>query len=561
MANKLRLPAVLVFLTMATVAAFWHLKGNEFIQIDDSLYVVENPQVRSGLSGAGVLWALTTTHASNWHPLTWLAHMLDVQLFGLRPGAHHLSNLFLHVANTLLLFLLLRGMTGALWRSALVAALFAVHPLHVESVAWIAERKDVLSTFFWMLTSIAYLRYLRNRRGATYAAVLVLFSLGLMAKPMLVTLPLVFLLLDFWPFGRLLPADVPPGGVDNHQSGRFAVWAGILREKGPPLVLAAASSVATMVAQTAGEMVRPLSFYPMSVRIKNALVSYLSYLGKTLWPLDLAFPYRHPGNSLSFGDAAGAALVLSALTAIVLRQRQRMPYLPAGWFWFLGTLVPVIGLVQLRDQGMADRYTYLPLIGLFLCLAWGLADVTARLPRIRAGVGTAAVLTLAALIVLTQRQVDVWHDDRTLFAHTARVTGASNLARVAMADLKQYMPNAGTTMAMMEITMGDEFMGKRNYAAAIERYRKSLAYYPQQDTAHRRMGAAFLHNGRFGEAARHYAEVVRLKPGDATAHANLGIALKLQGKFAEARQAFQEALRLDPADNKALANLRELQGH
>jgi len=560
--TRLRLPLILLLLAAMNAGAFWNLQRNEFIKLDDPGYVVNNAHVRAGLTGEGAIWALTTTHAANWHPLTWLSHMLDVQLFGLNPGAHHLTNLFWHTANTLLLFLLLRGMTGALWRSALVAALFAIHPLHVESVAWIAERKDVLSTFFWMATSIAYVRYARDRRVVTYAAVLVLFSLGLMAKPMLVTLPLAFLLLDYWPLGRLSqgrgPAAGPGADAVHVRRGRLGASARIVGEKLPLLALAAASSLVTLRAQEAGNMLRSLTVYPLGIRIENAFFSYGRYLGKTLWPADLALPYRHPGASLTLLEVGGAALVVLGVTALALRLGRRLPYAATGWLWFLGTLVPVIGLVQISDQALADRYTYVPLTGLFVAFAWGAAAVVEKLPRTRAVVGTASVFLLAALVVLTRRQVDFWRDNVSLFEHTAMVTKEENLAHVSLAMHKRDSPDAGSTMAYVEITMGDKLLGQRKFAEAAEHYRKSLDFYPRQDTAHTRLGAMYLHLGRFDEAALHYAEVVKMQPNDALAQANLGLAFRMQGRVDDARLRFQEALRLDPANQKAIANLQEL---
>jgi protein O-mannosyl-transferase len=556
--KKLRVPLILLLLVAVCAGAFWNLGRNEFIRLDDPGYVTENRQVRSGLTGEGLAWALKTTHAANWHPLTWLSHMIDVQLFGLNPGAQHLVNLFWHAANTVLLFLLLRGMTGAMWRSAIVAALFAVHPLHVESVAWIAERKDVLSTFFWMASSIAYVRYVRSRRAAAYAAALALFALGLMAKPMLVTLPLAFLLLDYWPLGRLFQDRRPNAGQGHLRHGLLGDGARAVVEKLPLLALAAASSLATLRAQEAGNMLRSLTAYPLGVRAENALLSYVRYLGKTLWPAGLALPYGHPGASLTVGEVGAAALLLLVVTALALRLRRRLPYAATGWLWFLGTLVPVIGLIQISDQAMADRYAYVPLIGLFVALAWGAAAAVAGLPRKPWIVATVSCLLLAALIFQTRRQVDFWRDDRSLYEHTARVTKGENLAHVSMARHKRDRPDAGTTMAYVMITMGDDLLRQRKFEEAAEHYQKSLDFYPRQDTAHTRLGAMYLHLGRFDEAAVHYAEVVKMQPNDSLAQANLGLAFKMLGQVDAARQRFQEALRLDPTNQKAIANLREL---
>jgi len=555
--KRLRTLFILLLLAALNAGAFWNLQRNDFIKLDDPAYVVKNSHVRSGLTGESAAWALTATHAANWHPLTWLSHMLDMDLFGLNPGAHHLVNLFWHTANTLLLFLLLRGMTGALWRSALVAALFAVHPLHVESVAWIAERKDVLSTFFWLAASLAYVRYARVGRVSIYAATLLLFSLGLMAKPMLVTLPLALLLLDYWPLGRLVPGRSPAAGAGSLRCRGFGAASRVVGEKLPFLALAAASSLVTLRAQEAGSMLRSLTVYPLGVRIENAFFSYARYLGKALWPANLALPYGHPGASLTFVEVAGAALLVLGVTALALGLHRRLPYATTGWLWFLGTLVPVIGLVQVSDQAMADRYTYVPLTGLFVLLTWGSADLVARLPRTRAILGAASGCLLAALIVLTRRQVDYWRDNVSLFEHTARVTKEKNLAHVSLATHKRDTPDAGSTMAYVEITLGDRLVGQRKFAEAAEHYKKSLDFYARQDTAHTRLGAMYLHLGQFDEAV-HYAKVVEMQPDDSMAQANLGLAFRLQGKIDDARQRFKEALRLDPTNQKAIANLSEL---
>jgi tetratricopeptide (TPR) repeat protein len=608
MSSRARPLLLALLLAALTVAAFAPVRSGTFLTVDDPLYVVENPRVRAGLTGPGVLWALTTTHAANWHPLTWVSHMLDVQLFGLDPGAHHQVSLALHAANAVLLFLLLRGLTGAAWPSALAAALFAVHPLRVESVAWIAERKDVLAAFFWMATGLAYLRYVRSRRRAAYGATVALFALGLAAKPMVTTLPLVLLLLDFWPLGRFLPGRRAAAGGNAVR---------LLVEKLPLLALSAAAAAATLVAQEAGRMVRPLAAYPLGVRAGNALVSYLRYLGKTVWPVDLAFPYRHPGTSLPPAAVAAAAAALVLLTVLALALRRRTPYLAVGWLWFLGTLVPVIGLVQVSDQAMADRYTYLPLIGPAWALAWGLAAAGAGRPRLRAGAGAAAAVAVGVLVVLTRRQVGYWRDDRSLFTHTAAVTKGDNLARQALATTQQALPDAGRTLAVVMIQHGDGLMAQGKYAEAIAWYERSLGSFAEQDTAHNRLGAALLqlgryeeaarqyeealrrepgdefaranltlarsllgqrggagdgrqveehnrlgaaslHNEQFAEAAGHYAAVVQLRPGDAMAHANLGLALKLQGRLDEAAGQFREALRLDPQNGKARQNLEEI---
>jgi hypothetical protein len=362
--------AALVVLTVVAYSGVRHL---QFVPLDDQGYVYENPHVTAGLTAAGLRWALTTGDQANWHPLTWLSHMLDVQLFGVNAGYHHLTSLAIHTLNTLLLFFLLARTTAALGRSACVAAMFAVHPLHVESVAWIAERKDVLSTFFWLLTMGAYVWYARAPGRWRYAAVVAGLVLGLMSKPMLVTLPFVLLLLDVWPVGRFSLAGGQPGSRHaDARAARARTALALVREKIPLFILAACSIVITLLVQARGGAVRSIEILPIGVRVDNALTSYVMYLAKAVWPSGLAvfYPYN---TSIHFGQWCGALAILAAITWLVIRARRSRPYLLVGWLWYLGTLVPVIGLVQVGTQSMADRYTYVPLIGVFVMGVWGVS--------------------------------------------------------------------------------------------------------------------------------------------------------------------------------------------
>ena len=349
---------LLVVVVLIAYGTVWHF---DFVNIDDDFYVTENAQIQQGLSLDSVLWAMTTIEEANWHPLTWLSHMMDVQLFGLNPGGHHLTNLLLHIANVLLLFGVLQQMTGAVWLSALVAALFALHPLNVESVAWVAQRKTVLSTMFWLLTVLAYVRYVKKPNWGRYLGMMGIFVLGLMAKPMLVTLPCVLLLLDYWPLKRL--------GKDSKE-----FWERLPRlaaEKLPLLIPVAAISVVTLEAQSQAGAISTWEWLPLGTRVANAVAAYGLYLKKMLWPMDLAVFYPHPGNSLEVWPVALAALLLVILSLGVWWQGRRSRYLVVGWFWYLGTLLPVSGLIQVGGQAMADRYAYVPLMGLFIILVWG----------------------------------------------------------------------------------------------------------------------------------------------------------------------------------------------
>ena len=374
---------VCLFLIITTFAVYWQVHNHDFINLDDDLYITENDQVQKGLSRESVVWAFTTTHAANWHPLTWLSHMVDFQLYGLNPKGHHLTNVFFHLLNTLLLFFVLQRMTGALWRSGFVAALFALHPLHVESVAWVAERKDVLSTLFWLLTIWAYTWYVERPRRTRYLLTLLTFTLGLMAKPMLVTLPFVLLLLDYWPLGRFQVGqlDTALSAPGQASLSTRSVWSQTLRliwEKAPFFALAAASSIVTFLVQKGGGAVRPWERFPITIRIANGLVSYVKYMGKMIWPSDLAVFYPHPGASLPIWQAVAAGLLLLSISIAAIRLAKNHPYLAVGWLWYLGTLVPIIGFVQVGGQALADRYTYVSLIGLFIIIAWGVSDIVAK---------------------------------------------------------------------------------------------------------------------------------------------------------------------------------------
>lgn len=364
---------VIMFLVVSAAGAYWGVKDNEFVNYDDDEYVTQNSHVQAGLTSEGIVWAFTTTHAANWHPLTWLSHMFDYQLFGPNPQGHHLTSLLLHILNSILLFLVLRRMTDALWQSAFVAVLFALHPLHVESVAWVAERKDILSTFFWILTMWAYVRYVERPGSTRYLMVALPLALGLMAKPMLVTLPFVLLLLDIWPLGRIDLSEYGDASRDKRDKRPRTgiVLMRLAKEKIPLFALVAASCLVTFAAQRSGGAVQPMESLPFMDRVVNAIVSYFLYIEKMVWPTDMAFFYPYPVHTLPLWQPLGAGLLLLVITVLVIRTARRKPFLLVGWFWYLGTLIPVIGLVQVGGQAMADRYTYVPYIGLFMVVAWG----------------------------------------------------------------------------------------------------------------------------------------------------------------------------------------------
>ncbi len=482
-------PDILIgcLLVVATLLAYGEIGTFEFVRYDDPDYVSRNPQVQAGMTLDGITWAFTSTEVSNWHPLTWLSHMLDVKLWGLNPGGHHLTSLLLHIINTQLLFYLLYTGTRNVWQSGCVAALFALHPLHVESVAWVAERKDVLSTLFWLLTMGAYARYAKQSSIWKYLPVLGLFALGLMAKPMLVTLPLVLLLMDHWPLNRL--ACLP--------------LSKLVIEKIPMFIIAGVSSTITVIVQHQGGAMNSLDVYPVSVRVANALVAYAHYIGNTLLPVRLAVLYPHPGMPPKW-QVAGALALLAGITWWVVLKRKKYPYLIVGWLWYLGTLVPVIGLVQVGMQSMADRYTYVPLIGLFIAGTWGIADLFRNFSRKHATLALLALVIFPLLTMATRRQAGHWRNSLTLFGHALKVTTG-------------------------------------NYVA------------------HNNMGNALAIRGNLDEAIRHFSAAIKIIPGNHRSLNNLGAAFMLKGENEKAAHLFNKALEIRPDYPDALRNLKRVQ--
>ncbi|HZE22125.1 MAG TPA: tetratricopeptide repeat protein [Desulfobaccales bacterium] len=515
--------AACLFLVVATLAVYGQLRSYQFISYDDNVYVYDNPAVQAGLTLKGLSWAFTTTRAGNWHPLTWLSLMLDCQLFGLNPGAQHLTNLAFHIASSLLLFLWLLYLTPSLGCSFMVAALFALHPMHVESVAWVAERKDVLSTFFWLLTMWAYVWYVKRPGWRRYLLILVCFSLGLMAKPMLVTLPFVLLLLDYWPLSRLSFEGLAAAETSS-PSGPGVALRRLLWEKAPLFGLAALFSLIALYAQQEVGAVWTGKTLPFTMRLANALVAYVSYLGKMLWPVHLAVLYPHPHN-LSLWQAVAAGLVLAALTILALRQARRHPYLLVGWLWYLGTLVPVIGLVQVGRQAMADRYTYVPFIGLFIAVVWGTAALAARWRASRFLLPVGAGGVLAALAVCTWVQVGYWRDSISLYEHTLKVTRGNPVT---------------------QNNLGEVLAGQGQLNQAVAHYTAALRLQPDFAQAHYNLGVALGAQGKLNQAAAQYRAALRFKPDFAEACNNLGEILAAQDKLAQAVAQYRAALRLRP---------------
>ncbi|HWP84095.1 MAG TPA: tetratricopeptide repeat protein [Terriglobia bacterium] len=540
------------------------VRQHEFVAWDDPSYITENPRVAAGLTWEGVRWAFTTAHMANWHPLTWLSHMMDVQLFGLNAGAHHLVNLLFHVLNALLLFALLHRLLSrapaALGISGFAAGLFALHPLHVESVAWVAERKDVLSALFFLLATLAYLGYARRPNGFRYASVLGLFALGLMAKPMVVTLPFVLLLLDLWPLRRLpwTNGAERPSGWQVLRTQQAAMLR-LALEKLPLFGLAAASSALTIWAQQSGGAVAALEAFPLTLRLQNAVVSYVAYLGKTLWPAQLAAFYPYP-DSLSGGLVAGSVLLLLAISYGSVRFFPRFPCFAVGWFWYVGMLLPVIGVVQVGGQPLADRYTYLPLIGIFLLLSCGMAALSQRWRPARAALLPAGAAILLACAVVARGQVSHWRNSIALWEHALRVTENNFTAH---ANLGHALLRAGrvaeaaaqyTAALRLRPDFADAHQGlgvalakQENWRQAVAHYEAALRVRPQWAEVHNYLGAALAKQEQFGQAIAHYEEALRLRPDFADARNNLGAALASQGKYEQALRVFLEALRIKPA--------------
>ena len=530
--GRARLPlALCAALVLLTLAGYWPVKSHPFIPLDDNLYVYENGRVLRGLTVEGARWAFGTTSAQNWHPLTWLSHMTDVELLGADPGRHHVVNVLFHAANACLVFLLLLRLTGAVWRSALVAALFALHPLRVESVAWVSERKDVLSAFLGLLFLHAYVRYARRPGAMAYLVLPVLLALGLMAKPMLVTLPFLLLLLDWWPLGRTGRKQLAGTGAAGAPAASPAPLSRLLLEKAPLFALSAASCAVTYYAQQEGGAVAAI---PLGTRLVNGIAASGTYLWKTAWPASLSFFYPYRVTGLPVLEVAAAGAAVAAITALAVRHGRGRPFLPVGWFWFLGMLVPVIGIVQVGAQAMADRYTYLPHVGLFLAAVWGSADLLQGVRRRVPASAVAVALLCGVLLVLTRMQLGYWKDAATLFDHASEVTERNYLA---------------------ENNIGVALEERGRLAEAESHYLAAIAYQPYYAEAHNNLGIVAARQGRLDEAMGHFRDALRLRPEVPDPHNNLGLALAQAGKVGDAIPCFREAVRLAPEHVKARVNL------
>jgi len=537
--NKYQVFLIYSLLVLSTLIAYEQVRKNSFVDYDDLLYITRNQHIKTGINFKNITWAFTATYAGNWHPVTWLSHILDCQVFGLNPKWHHLVNLLFHTANTLLLFWVLKKMTGAIWQSAFVAAAFALHPLHVESVAWVAERKDVLSALFWLLTMAAYLRYVRGGGAKWYVGTLLLFALGLMAKPMLVTLPFVLLLLDYWPLNRLKPADSVERVADRKEASEIHYTPNTIRytlpEKVPFFALSVISSVITFLAQQSDRAMAGADTLALRIRFANAVVSYLRYIGKMVWPSKLAVLYPYHIDRLLFLKAAAAVLVLLGVSILAIRLASRHRYLPVGWFWYLGTLVPVIGFIQVGSQTFADRYTYIPLTGLFIIVAWALPELLAGRRYRKVVLGVSAAIVLLVLSICTHLQLRYWRNSIALFEHTLKVTGDN--------DTIHY-------------NLGDVFRLGGNPEKAIAHYRQAVKIKPDYIKAINNLGNILAEQGRFDEAVDYFNQGLHFAPNDVWLRYNLAVTFLSAGKADEAVNEFSYALQLAVAEkNEELAGL------
>ena len=597
-----------LFLVAVILAVYLPMRSHEFITFDDPAYITKNKRVRAGWTIEGFTWAFTTTHHRHWHPLTWLSHMTDVQLFGLDAGWHHLTSVWFHLANTLLLFLVLHRMTGALWRSGFVAALFALHPLHVETVAWVADRKDVLCTLFWLLAMWAYGRYAERPGFLRYGLVFFFFVFGLMSKAMILTLPFILLLMDFWPLNRFEPGksngerepqDHPtqPAGYQTASAVR------LVGEKVVLFISLGLGIVVTVVAVHKGGDIPVSNLWTETKYISTALVSYVRYIGKMLWPHAMALPYPHP-RTPPLLQTLGAGVGLLAISILVLLGRRERPYLLTGWLWYLVTLLPVIGLLKGGPHYFADRYTYVPLVGLFIIIAWGLPDLLAGWRHRRVVTTIGGAIVISSLMILSWLQLRHWKNSESLYTHAIKVTDNNEVAhnnlgnvlkregkleeaekhyaaalrinpkyRAARTGLKNTLqkqgklvensrPSSGGTYrskpdpAETFTKMGTALMEKGRLERATRHYKEALRINPDYARAHNGLADVLTRQGKLKEAIEHYTEALRIDPEYAQAHSGLADVLKSQGKFEEAIEHYTEALRIDPEYSPARTGLK-----
>jgi tetratricopeptide (TPR) repeat protein len=573
--NKYRDIFFCLFLVICTLSVYWRVNNYDFVNFDDKEYVYDNRYVQGGLTLENITWALSFTDkvGTYWHPIAWLSHMLDCQLYGLDAGKHHLTSLMFHIANSLLLFLVFKLMTGSFCRSAAVAMFFAIHPVNVDTVAWIAERKNVLSTFFWILTMLTYIYYCQQPSFYRYIPILLFFSFGLMTKPMIVTLPCVLLLLDYWPLGRFSHTRL------NGNSFRESVKAALpnsrpftpfqlLLEKIPLFALAALSISLALLSVKDHDNVIPTALVPMMLRIANALVSYVKYIGKMILPMDLAVIYPYP-DMVPMWKTIGSLMLLVFISVFIIRSIRKAPYLTIGWLWYLGTLVPVLGLVQAGHwPAMADRFAYVPFIGLYIIVAWGIPELFKRWHHVKRSLPIIATAILFVFMIITFFQVGYWKNSITLFKHALAVTTNNyvphnnlGLALQAQGRLDDAINHYEESLQIRPenertyINLGVALKEKGRTDDAIKHYLEALRIKPDSEEAHYNLANALKDKGRLDDAIKHYVEALRINPEDEKAHVNLGFALQAQGRLDDAIKHYVEALRINPEDEKAHNNL------
>ncbi len=564
---------IAAFLLLTTIAVYWPSVNHEFINYDDPEYVTRNAHVGTGFTYENIRWAFTTTLMGNWNPVTWLSHMADSEIYGLDPRGHHLTNIILHCLNTILLFIILNRITGNLWRSFFVAAIFALHPLRVESVAWVAERKDVLSAFFFMTALLAYTLYVERPGIIRYLLIMASFTVGLMAKPMLVTFPAVLLLLDYWPLERLRIGwrGSPPSslGLSDLPVMKSLPSFSIFLEKLPFFLISAVFSMIAIHAQKDAKALLSVPAHPVMLRLSNALLAYMNYLGKTFWPQDLAVLYPLPGQ-VPISHAILAFIFLGCLSVLSIWLSRRSPFLVTGWLWFLGTLVPVIGLIQVGLQAMADRYTYIPSIGLSILAVWGVAEGTKKLRHRSLVIIVSSCVIMLWLIITTRSQLKYWENSIALFTHTLEVTENNYVAHTNLGDAldkrgryNEAIHHYGESLRIKpddafvydKLATDLDIVGRLDDAVAY--YRMSLQLEPGNAKVHNNLGITLIRQGNASEAVKQFKLAVQLAPEFVDARYNLGLALASEGKTQEAIKHFSEALRLNPSDPEIRSSLEK----
>ena len=552
------------FLFLFTLAIYWQVTSHEYIAYDDDVYVLKNYHLHDGISLHSMLWAFRSMYGANWHPLTWISHMMDIQLYGLNPGGHHATNLIFHILNVIAVNWVFLSMTGSPWKSAMVAALFAVHPLHVEVVAQVAQRKDLLSTFFWFMAMAAYIRYVKRLNRKDYFLVVLLFAFGLMSKPMVVTLPFVFLLMDYWPLSRL------DGVFDKGESERYLIFARVrqlLWEKVPLFLMTMASCAITIIAQEGGGAVRSLEAYPLYVRVGNAIVSYSAYISKTVWPANLSFYYPHPKIHPASVIALSYAF-LTLISILVFRYRRKYPFILVGWLWYIGTLIPVIGLVQVGAQSMADRYTYVPLIGIFIIMVWGGAVLYAKWRISKRLQAITAFFLITSYAIAAFSYAGYWSDSVVLFKKALAVTKDNETALINLGTVLQEKSEVDDAIAAYvkairlspknpkaHNNLGTAYMAKGNIPMALNQYRAALRFDPRYSKAHFNIAVLMEKTGKMEDAAKHYQQAISISPAYSEAYSNLGTLYLKKGRLRQALPYLKKAIELNPRDSGSLNNL------